>query len=339
MKRIIVAMVMTAMIAATGCRGGKAGGATGTPNPPFQADPPQDAYVFQGEPGVYGGTMVIDIIGDPRTLNIIRATDNIATHLLWYHVFRCLIDYQNGGDPPDFDSGLCTKWEASPDAKQWTFHLRRGVRWSDGEPFTAADVEFTYNVVKDEKVDNAVRDTFTEGRDGSGNHIYPDLVKIDDHTVQFNLHSPNGSFLDAIYNLWLIPKHKWEPAWRAGTFNDTMKITDDPKDIVSLGPYRIVDFVSGQRFVLERNPYFWKVDKKGQRLPYIDRLVFIICANANTVAAMFKAGDLDVMSRVRAEEYGFIKDMNGPEVKVQDIGVSLDTQWLVFNQNMGINKS
>jgi peptide/nickel transport system substrate-binding protein len=340
MKRIVVALVMTAIIAGAGCRGGTTGGgATGTPNPPFQGEPPQDAYVFQGEPGVYGGTMVVELVGDLRTLNIVRATDNIATYLLWYHVFRCLVDYQNGADPPDFDAGLCTKWETSPDAKQWTFHLRRGVRWSDGEPFTADDVVFTYEVVKDEKVDNAVRDTFSEGRDAGGNRVYPDLVKIDDYTVQFNLHHPNGSFLDIMFNLYLVPKHKWEAAWRAGNFNDTMKINDDPKGIVSLGPYRIVDYVTGQRVVLERNPFFWKVDKKGQRLPYIDRLVFIICPNTNTVAAKFKAGELDIMSRVRAEEYGFIKDMESPEVKVQDIGVSLDTQWLVFNQNTGINKS
>ncbi|MFP5264871.1 MAG: ABC transporter substrate-binding protein [Blastocatellia bacterium] len=339
MKRIIVAMVMTAMIAATGCRGGVAGGPSGTPNPPFQGEPPQDPYIFQGEPGVYGGTMVVELVGDLRTLNIIRATDNMATQLLWYHVFRCAIDYQNGGDPPDFDPGLCTGWESSPDAKQWTFHLRRGVRWSDGEPFTADDVEFTYNVIKDENVDNAVRDTFSEGRNAEGARIYPELVKLDDHTVQFNLHHSNGSFLDSMFNLWLIPKHKWEAAWRAGNFNDTMKINDDPKEIVSLGPYRIVDYVTGQRVVLERNPYFWKVDKKGQRLPYIDRLVFIICANTNTVAAKFKAGELDVMSRVRAEEYSFIKGMEGPNVKVEDIGVSLDTQWLVFNQNTGVNKS
>ncbi|HEX8090080.1 MAG TPA: ABC transporter substrate-binding protein, partial [Blastocatellia bacterium] len=182
MKKIIVAMVMTAMIAAAGCRGGAAGGPTGTPNPPFQGEPPLDPYVFQGEPGVYGGTMVVELVGDLRTLNIIRATDNMATQLLWYHVFRCLIDYQNGADPPDFDPGLCTSWESSPDAKRWTFHLRRGVRWSDGEPFTADDIEFTYNVIKDENVDNAVRDTFGEGRNADGARIYPELVKIDDHT-------------------------------------------------------------------------------------------------------------------------------------------------------------
>jgi hypothetical protein len=92
MRRIVVAMVMTAMIAAAGCRGGRPGGATGTPNPPFQGDPPQEPYVFKGEPGVYGGTMVVELVGDLRTLNIIRATDNIATYLLWYHDFRCLVD-------------------------------------------------------------------------------------------------------------------------------------------------------------------------------------------------------------------------------------------------------
>jgi peptide/nickel transport system substrate-binding protein len=107
--------------------------------------------------------------------------------------------------------------------------------------------------------------------------------------------------------------------------------------VVSLGPFRIIEYVSGQRAVLERNPYFWKVDSKGQRLPYLDRVVFVISKDWNTTQSKFTAGELDVMSQVRAEDFALTKRMEGPDVRVEDIGVSLDTQWLVFNQNTGKN--
>jgi peptide/nickel transport system substrate-binding protein len=337
MRNLIVAVVMTAMIVAAGCKGGGPVGASGTPNPPFQGEPPQDAYVYPGETGVYGGTMVLSVPDDPKTFNIIRVTDNATADVLWFHVFRCPVDYRNGGDPPDFDPGLCTKWEVSPDAKVWTFHLRRGVRWSDGEPFNADDIVFTYDVIRDKNVDTASRDVFIEGKEENGAPIYPELEKIDDYTVRFKLHSPNGSFLDSIYNLWLIPRHKWEQPWRTGRFADAMQLNDDPSNVVSLGPFRVKEYVSGQRVVLERNPYFWKVDSKGQRLPYLDRMVFVIVKDFNTIQSKFQAGEIDVMYRVRPQDYALIKRMEGGDIKVDDIGVSYDTNWVAFNQNTGTN--
>jgi ABC-type transport system substrate-binding protein len=163
MKKIVVAVLMTAMIVWAGCRHSAPGFAGGAPNPPFQGDVPQDAYTYTGETGVYGGTIVLSEPDDPKTFNIIRATDNTTADVLWFNVFRCPVDYRNGGDPPDFDPGLCTKWEASPDARTWTFYLRRGVRWSDGEPFNADDLAFTYSVILDKNVDTASRDVFVEG--------------------------------------------------------------------------------------------------------------------------------------------------------------------------------
>jgi peptide/nickel transport system substrate-binding protein len=335
MRKIIVVALMAVMIGGVACTRGKQPESAGVPNPPFEGDLPQDVYISKAEPGTYGGTMVLELTNDLRTLNVIRATDNISTYMLWYHVHRCLIDFRNGDDPPGYESGLCTKWESTPDARQWTFHLRKGVRWSDGQPFTADDVLFTYDVIRDENIDTAFRDVFIQGRDENGKPIYPDLVKVDDHTIRFNLHSPNGSFLDAIFNLYLIPKHKWEQTWREGKFTETMKISDNPNDVVGLGPFRIKEYVTSQRVVLERNPYFWKVDSRGQRLPYLDRLVFVIAKDFNTVQAKFQAGELDVMSRVRAADYASVKRVESPDVTVADIGVTLDTQWLVFNQNTG----
>lgn len=335
MKKTVVAVVMTAMIAVAGCKVGAPGGASGVPNPPFEGDVPQDVYKYPGETGVYGGTLVGSVPDDPKTFNIILASDNATADVLWFNIFRCPVDYRNGGNPPDFDPGLCTKWESSPDARTWTFYLRRGVRWSDGEPFNADDVVFTYNVIVDKNVVNPAADVFLEGKDENGASIVPDLEKVDDYTVRFKLHSPNGSFLDVIYNLWLIPKHKWEAAWRSGTFSSSMTLSEDPSNIVGLGPFRLKEYVTGQRVVLERNPYFWKVDSKGQRLPYLDRMVFVIVKDFNTIQSKFAAGEIDVMARVRPQDYALVKRMESPEIKVEDIGISYDTNWIVFNQNTG----
>lgn len=337
MRNIVAAVVMTAMIVAAGCQGGDPTVTSGTPNPPFQGDPPQDAYKYAGEPGVYGGTIVLSEPDDPKTFNIILASDSATADVLWFNLFRCPVDYRNGDDPPDFDPGLCTKWEASPDAKTWTFYLRRGVRWSDGEPFNADDLIFTYNVTIDKNVLSPAREVFIEGKDQNGEAICPDIEKIDDYTVRFKLHNPNGSFLDSVYNLWLIPRHKWEQPWRAGSFASTMTLVEDPSNIVGLGPFRLKEYVSGQRVVLERNPYYWKVDSRGQRLPYLDRMVFVIAKDFNTVQSKFQAGEIDVMPRVRPQDYALVKRMEGPDVKVEDIGVSFDTNWIVLNQNNGNN--
>jgi peptide/nickel transport system substrate-binding protein len=339
MKRIVVVAVMIALLTLAACQRGAPGASTGTPNPPFLGEVPQDVYIFQGEPGVYGGQIVLELKNDPRSFNIIRASDENTAFLLQYHVNRWLIDYRNGDNPPDYDSGLCTKWEPSSDAKQWTFYLRRGIRWSDGEPFNADDLLFTYALMLDEKIECPAREVFREGTDAAGHAIYPELEKIDDHTVRFTLHNGNAMFLDQMVNFAPIPKHKWEKVWREGKFNKAMELGDNLDDVVSLGPFRLKEYVSGQRVVLERNPYFWKVDKKGQRLPYLDRIVFVTAKDFNTVQAKFQAGELDIMSRVRAEDYAQVKKMESPEIVVQDIGTVLDTQWLVLNQNNSINRA
>ncbi|MBI3652227.1 MAG: ABC transporter substrate-binding protein [Acidobacteria bacterium] len=342
MKLFVFTFLIAALTFVSSCSGGK-NKTTGTPDPPFQGEAPQEAYISQSEPGIYGGQLVIAQPNDMQKFNVITADDVASTDILWYHVFRCLVDYRNGDKNPDYDSGLCTRWEASPDAKEWTFYIRKGVRWSDGEPFNADDVLFSYDVVKDESHDEKSRvrtpiaDIFNEGKDTNGKTLYPELQKLDDYTVKFKLHQPNGAFLDNIFNLWLIPKHKWEQAFRNGKFNEAMSINEDPANVVGLGPFRIKERTAGQRVVLERNPYFWKVDKKGQRLPYLNRIIFIIAKDFNTITLKFQAGELDVMDRVRAEEFATVKQMESPDIKVEDVGVSLDSYWLVLNQNPGVN--
>jgi peptide/nickel transport system substrate-binding protein len=337
MRRYLAVLTVAALLISS-CARVSPRGAGGSPDPPFQGAPPRQPYIYGGEPGVYGGSLSLATPTDMKTFNVITATESASNDILWGHVFRCLVDYRNAGDPSGYDAGICTDWNSSEDAKQWTFHLRQGVRWSDGEPFTAEDVLFTYDVIRDSKVETPIRDAFIEGKEENGDPIYPDVEKLDDYTVRFALHKPNGSFLDNVYSLWLIPKHKWETAVREGRFNQAMKLSDDPADVVALGPYRIKEYVTGERIVLERNPYFWKIDKKGQRLPYLNRVVFIIAKDLNTIALKFEAGELDILTpRVRAEDYASVKKLEGPQIKVVDSGVSLNTSWMIFNQRAGVN--
>jgi peptide/nickel transport system substrate-binding protein len=338
MKGFAVAVALAVLLAFAACGRPEPEQVTGVPSPPFEGDPPEEAYEYYGEPGAYGGTLTLATANDMKTFNVILAAESASNDILWGHVFRCLIDYRNGADPPGYDLGLCTRWESSPDVRQWTFYLRKGVRWSDGQPFTADDVLFTYDLIRDARVASPIRDVFIEGTQENGDALYPELEKLDDHAVRFKLHKPNGGFLDQVYGLWLIPKHKWEPAWRDGRFNEVMKLDTSPQDVVSLGSFRIKEYVAGQRIVLERNPYFWKVDKKRQRLPYIDRVVFVILKDQNTTALRFEAGELDILTpRVRADDYWRVKSLEGGDVTVVDTGVSLNTTWLAFNQNTGVN--
>jgi peptide/nickel transport system substrate-binding protein len=334
-KAAAIAFLLAAFTTNAGCQRGRVDSGTGTPTSTFQGQLPEEPYVYTGEPGAYGGTLVLAQPEDLNTFNPILATATSSSDVLLYHLFRSLIDYRNGDDPPGFDPGLCSRWEVSPDAKHWTFYLRRGVRWSDGHSFTADDVLFSYDVIRDEKVTNPIRDLFLEGQDVGEKGHYPALEKLDEYTVRFNLHRPNGGFLDPVFNLPLIPKHKWEQAWNAGRFAETMRVSDNPSEVVGLGPFRIREYVPGQRIVLERNPYFWKVDAKGNRLPYLDRIVFIIARDFNTVVAKFAAGEIDVMDNVRAEDYALVKRMQSSDIKVEDIGVSLNTVWMTLNQNTG----
>ncbi|HWO01546.1 MAG TPA: ABC transporter substrate-binding protein [Blastocatellia bacterium] len=338
MKGCVAAVALALLLGLAACSRPVPPGTTGVPDPLFEGDPPEDAYVYNGEPGSYGGTLTLATANDMKTFNVILAAESASNDILWGHVFRCLVDYRNGDDPPGYDAGLCTRWESSPDVREWTFFLRRGVRWSDGQPFTADDVLFTYDVIRDPRVASPIRDVFVEGTENNGNAVYPELEKLDDHTVRFKLHKPNGGFLDQVFNLWLIPRHKWEQEWLAGRFNYVMQLGANPEDVVSLGSFRIKEHVAGQRIVLERNPYFWKVDKKGQRMPYLDRVVFVILKDQNTIPLRFEAGELDILTpRVRAEDYSAVKKLEGTEVTVTDTGVSLNTTWLAFNQNTGVN--
>ncbi len=331
MKKTIAASVLCLLAAASACKNQSQTGPTGRPVPPFKGDVPVDAYVTGATPGNYGGTLVMALPSNPKSFNPIATVETSTTWVINNVVYKALTDYDNQ-EQKDIP-GIAKSWESSRNGLEWTFVLRQGVKWSDGEPFTADDVMFTFQVMLDPQIKASARDLLIQS-DGT----YPAIQEIDDHTIKFYLKEPNALFIAALNNAFPIPKHKWESAYKAGRFDQAMQLNADPKDIVCLGPYCISEFTTDQRVVLTRNPYYWKVDKKGQRLPYFDKIIFLIVPSFDTMALKFHNGETDMIHDINPDAVDLIK--RGAQANDSTLYElpGFNTTYLLFNQDTGSNK-
>lgn len=308
--------------------GGPQAGGTGTPNPAFEGAPPDEPYVFQGTPGTYGGILTYSLISDPDTFNPVTAAVASSTQIIDGPIYTPLLGYDNGLQKAN--DGLTTGHETSADGLVWTFHIRKGVKWSDGQPFTAQDVKFTFDCAFQDYVDNSVKDSFLQS-DGT----LPKTEAPDDLTFVIRLGEPSALLIDNVGSTYLLPKHKWQSAYDSKTFDKALGLDTKPEDVVGLGPYRLKEFSSNQRIVLERNPYYWKVDTKGNRLPYIDRVIIQIVPDLNATLLNFQSGQTDLMWQVRPEEVESVRALEGKlDAKVYDLGPGFNTYNVVFNQDL-----
>jgi len=234
------------------------------------------------------------------------------------------------------EPALAKSWEISEDGLTITFHLRQGLQWSDGEPFTADDVVFTFNgVIFNEDVRTDYRDVLmVEGQ-------LPTCEKVDDYTVKFTLAAPFRPFLRQIGGA-IYPAHKlknlsrvYNPDADPEALNSVWGVDTPPEEIVGMGPFRLKEFIPDQLVVLERNPYYWKVDPQGNRLPYLDGIKFVIVGGADAEMLKFRNGELDVYAP-RPEDLSTLiaeAEQKGFEVRIDPTKPMFGTTWIVFNQD------
>ncbi len=181
-------------------------------------------------------------------------------------------------DQPKVMPRLARSWEWSEDGKTLTMHLVEGVKWSDGEPFTAEDVAFTY---RDNILDEAVTSWQSKGAWTFGDKV-TELEIVDDYT--FKWHFGKSFPIQALYlmdylDFSVAPAHVYKPMHPKyndeATYSDFNEATP-PQNLpaVVLGPWVPVKYRSGQQMALVRNPYFWQVDEEGNQLPYVDEIWF-----------------------------------------------------------------
>jgi len=306
--------------------------ATGTPKPPFVGELPAEPLTWTrdgAEPGHYGGQLVLPTEVNPKSFNPITANDTGTTQIIRGPIYLPLLSF----DPVLFEDRLllARARDVSKDGLVWTFHLRKGIRWSDGQPFSADDVVFNFELVLDPETPSADRDLF---KDSQGR--LPKLERLDAHTVRFTLAEVNVLFASAVGSIYLIPKHRWAGPLKEKGVSRILGLDTPPDQIVGLGPYRVKSYSTDQRVVVERNPHFWMQDRWGNRLPYLDRVVWLVLPDFNASLLKFLGDEVHMHSRVSSEQYDLLKrDEAKGGFTVRDLGPSLSTHYITFNLNRG----
>ncbi len=262
-------------------------------------------------------------ISDPKTFNPILSVD-AASGAATGDLFEGLV--RTNPLTTEQEPLLAERWEVDGSGTQWTFYLRRNVRWFDGQPFTAADVLFTFRLVFDERVPNSFRHVLLV--DGQAPKIEP----IDEFTVRFTLPRPFAPFLSAV-GIPLLPKHVLEPAVENGTFAQQWAIDTAPEKLIGTGPYRMTRFVPAQFIEFQRNPDYWMRDDRDAALPYLPGRVQLIVPDQDTTYLKFMAGQTDV-HYPRPEEIAELRQKaDALRISVQEVGLDPGSTFVAFNRN------
>src|ERR1700688_4279700 len=290
---------------------------------PEAATPAEELARMAGVSGHYGGHLTIWQRSEPKTLNPVTATDAVSREVIG-RLMRDLIEIN--GSSQQTEPALAKSWKISPDGRTFTLQLRKGIRFSDGHPFDADDVVFSFNVYMDEAVDSPQRDLLII----DGKPIA--VTKLDPYTVRFAVPRPYAAAERLFVCLSMLPKHLLEKPYREGHFAQAWSLNVQAAEIAGLGPFRLKQYVPGQRIVVERNPYYWKVDQKNQRLPYLDELVFLVVGTEDAQVMRFEAGETDIISRLSSENYNLLsREKSRVGSQLADIGPSLEYNFLLFN--------
>lgn len=312
------------VLALAGC--GKPGDSQTTSGHPLPPSP----LIARCEAGQPGGRFVIANASGPNTFNPLFATNNASDSIVRL-LFGSLVNVNPVTQEPG--PGLAASWSVAPDQKTWTFRLRQGVRWSDGRPFTADDVVFTWNDLMYNPDLN--RMTFDLFRIGGRNFA---VTRQDEFTVQVVTPQVFAPMVEFFGIVPILPKHVLEDPVREKVFPMAYGIRNRPDRIVGCGPYRLKEIRLGDYTLLERNPEYWAIDRQGRRLPYLDEVRFTVAGGAAGEARMFLEGKSDVFETVRPENFAqFQQVSSGGRFQLMDLGVGSERDFLWFNQNTGTN--
>ena len=215
-----------------------------------------------------GDSLVEGTIGEASTLIPLLASDS-SSHAVAGQIYNGLVKYDKN---LNIVGDLAQAYEISDDGLTITFHLRHGVKWHDGAPFTSHDVLYTYHVTIDPKTPTAYAEDFKQVKS---------LEAPDSHTIVVTYDSPFAPAL-ASWGVNILPAHLLEGK----------EITKSPlsRKPVGTGPYRFKEWVSGQKIVLEANSDYF------EGRPYIDRFIYRIIPDSSTMYMELKAGAIDLMN-------------------------------------------
>ncbi len=290
-------------------------------------------------PGVRGGTFYASSISGPKKWNDVTAHETSTTMCtgMMLRGLTTLNPITLAIEPE-----LAKSWDVSKDGLTITFHLRQGIKWSDGQPFTADDVIFTYNDLylnKDVKTDT--RDVLQ-----LPDKSFPVVTKVDDYTVKVTTAVVFRPILASLAAN-ILPKHalaqdvhKLNPKVPAGNFNTTWGLSTPPSELVGMGPYIVSSYTPDQNIVMVRNPYYYHYDSNGTQLPYFDKYVILIVASQDVSLLKFQNGELDALG-IRATDVPILMPQAARKhynVLVKPDVPNYGTTWVGINQDIGLKE-
>lgn len=244
--------------------------------------------------GLYGGALQRATPGDVSRENIVERT--LGENLWgWSRPI-----------PDRIEPNLALKHDYLDGGRTLRLHLRAGLRWSDGEPFTTADILFWYeDMMLNEEARN---DPFFPPEWTAGGRPLG-MRALNETILEIFSDEPLGRMEEILTNdIIAYPRHvlaplhpRYNPEARYADFRrrtTRAELTYSP-GIPRISAWAPVEWRKGQRIIYERNPYYWKVDTAGNQLPYADRLVFQVIPNAEIMLFKFINGELDLVSRIR----------------------------------------
>lgn len=268
--------------------------------------------------------LIATVRSEPRSFNRVLTADRLSALLA--HLTHGRLVRVNSATQ-DIEPWLAESWVMEENHRDWRVTLRRDVRFSDGEPFTSADVEFSLAAV----FDPAVGSPLAEALAPAGHPIR--VVALDPYTVRVSFTASYGPGMRLLEALPILPRHRLQKALSEGTFKQAWSTTTPPSELVGLGPFRISRYIPGQRLELERNPHYWRRGADGTRLPLLDELILEIVPDQNAEMLRLETGQADLVSgELRPEDWARIERLQEQgRLKVIELGIGLDPEALWFN--------
>lgn len=251
----------------------------------------------------WGGTLQFAIRSEPRTLRPLLVSEE-PSEVVRYLTHGVLL--RTNRVTQEYEPNLAAGWKVSRSGHAITFELRKGVRFSDGTPFSAADVAFTMKALEDPELRSSVADAFRR-KDGR---------------ITVTVHSP--------YSVTIAFPTPVAGIVRLFDELPILSATSPLKDMAGLGPFTVSERKAGQYLHLTRNPHYWKMGPGGRRLPYLDAIRLEIQQNREAEMLRFRRGELHLVNKLDAELYERLA-AEDPRV-AHDAGPSLETEQMWFNQ-------
>jgi peptide/nickel transport system substrate-binding protein len=271
-----------------------------------------------------GGELIASLRAEPTTHN--RYVDySTPGEVLALLTHATLVRVDRTTDT--LEPWLAESWSESPDHLSYTLKLRQGVVFSDGAPFTSADVAFSFRALYDPRIKSPLaNDTLVNGK--------PLQIEAPDPaTVIVRLPSLFAPGLRLVDGVPILPRHRLEQAFTEGKFSDAWSATTPVSEIAGLGPFVLVEHASGERLSFTRNPHYWRKDASGSTLPYLDKVTVVFASQASE-ALKLQAGEIDLMTTadIRSDDYAaFKRAADQGRVRLIEGGLALDPNLLWFN--------